>query len=191
MVGVIFYLCNKYHKQGLAEGVVLLSKFLESLSKQELLKCIDILSKNLLTLDGYWFLGVEDRYGQDVAIEIDRKAWERYAVSEARRVKSFLNITEGTLDDMEKAVQLVSIAPVFAYEVVRRQKSVVLTVRNCRPQTARIRSGRGEFPCKPVGLAHLSAFAREINQKFKARCIHCPPDKHTKDAWCSWEFYLE
>jgi hypothetical protein len=191
MVGVIFYLCNKYHKQGLAEGVVLLSKFLESLSKQELLKCIDILSKNLLTLDGYWFLGVEDRYGQEVAIKIDKEAWERYAVSEARRVKSCLNITEGTLDDMEKAVQLVSIAPVSAYEVVRRQKSVVLTVRNCRPQTARIRSGRGEFPCKPVGLAHLSAFASEINQKFKARCIHCPPDEHAKDAWCSWEFYLE
>lgn len=169
----------------------MLSKFLESLSKQELLKCIDILSKNLLTLDGYWFLGVEDRYGQEVAIKIDKEAWERYAVSEARRVKSFLNITEGTLDDMEKAVQLVSIAPVSAYEVVRRQKSVVLTVRNCRPQTARIRSGRGEFPCKPVGLAHLSAFAREINRKLKARCIHCPPDERTKDAWCSWEFYLE
>jgi len=168
-----------------------LSKFLESLSKQELLKCIDMLSKNLLTLDGYWFLGVEDRYGQEVAIEIDKEAWERYAVSEARRVKSFLNITEGTLDDMEKAVQLVSIAPVSAYEVVRRQKSVVLTVRNCRPQTARIKSGRGEFPCKPVGLAHLLAFAREINPKFKARCIRCPPDEHTKDAWCSWEFYLE
>jgi hypothetical protein len=164
---------------------------LESLSKQELLKCIDISSKNLLTLDGYWFLGVEDRYDQEVAIEIDKEAWERYAVSEARRVKSFLNITEGTLDDMEKAVQLVSIAPVSAYEVVRRQKSVVLTVRNCRPQTARIRSGRGEFPCKPVGLAHLSAFAREISQKFKARCIHCPPDEHTKDVWCSWAFYLE
>jgi hypothetical protein len=142
-------------------------------------------------LDGYWFLGVEDRYDQEVAIEIDKEAWERYAVSEARRVKSFLNITEGTLDDMEKAVQLVSIAPVSAYEVVRRQKSVVLTVRNCRPQTARIRSGRGEFPCKPVGLAHLLAFAREINPKFKARCIRCPPDEHTKDAWCSWEFYLE
>lgn len=168
-----------------------MSKFLESLSKQELLKCIDMLSKNLLTLDGYWFLGVEDRYGQEVAIEIDKEAWERYAVSEARRVKSFLNITEGTLDDMEKAVQLVSIAPVSAYEVVRRQKSVVLTVRNCRPQTARIKSGRGEFPCKPVGLAHLLAFAREINPKFKARCIRCPPDEHTKDAWCSWEFYLE
>jgi len=168
-----------------------MSKFLESLSKEELLKCVDMLSKNLLTLDGYWFLGIEDRYGQEVAIDIDREAWERYAVSEARRVKAFLNITEGTLDDMEKAVQLVSIAPVSAVEVERRPNSVIYTVRNCRPQAARMKSGRGEFPCKPVGIAHLSAFAREINPKFKTRCIRCPPDEHTRDAWCSWEFYLE
>jgi len=168
-----------------------MSKFLKSLSKDELLKCIEMLSKNLLTLDGYWFLGIEDRYGQDVAIEIDKEAWERYAVSEARRVKAFLSITEGTLEEMERAVQLVSIAPSSAYEVARGQKGVVLIVRNCRPQTARLKSGRGEFPCKPVGLAHLSAFAKEINPNFKTRCIRCPPDGHAKDAWCSWEFYLE
>ena len=123
-----------------------MSKFLESLSKEELLKCVDMLSKNLLTLDGYWFLGIEDKYGQKVAIDIDREAWERYAVSEARRVKAFLNITEGTLDDMEKAIQLVSMAPVSAVEVERRPNSVIYTVRNCRPQAARIKSGRGEFP---------------------------------------------
>jgi hypothetical protein len=168
-----------------------MSKFLESLTKDALLKYVDMLSKNLLTLDGYWFLGIEDRYGQGVAIEIDKEAWERYAVSEARRVKAFLNITEGTLEEMERAVQLVSIAPSSTFEITRGQKSIVLAVRNCRPQTARLRSGRGEFPCKPVGLAHLSVFAKEINPKFKTRCIQCPPDGHAKDVWCSWEFYLE
>jgi hypothetical protein len=149
------------------------------------------MSKNLLTLDGYWFLSIENRYGQSVAVEIDREAWEQFGVSEARRIKKFLKISDGTLEDLARALHFTSIAPVSAVSVETRGDRVVLNIRNCRPQTARLRSGRGLFPCKPVGLAHLSAFAKVINPRFKVRCLLCPPDEHPDDLWCSWEFRLE
>jgi hypothetical protein len=168
-----------------------MNKVLDSLTREELLDLVEVMSKNLLTLDGYWFLSIENRYGQSVAVEIDREAWEQFGVSEARRIKKFLKISDGTLEDLARALHFTSIAPVSAVLVETRGDRVVLNIRNCRPQTARLRSGRGLFPCKPVGLAHLSAFAKVINPRFKVRCLLCPPDEHPDDLWCSWEFRLE
>ncbi|NHV60405.1 MAG: hypothetical protein HA492_03200 [Candidatus Verstraetearchaeota archaeon] len=168
-----------------------MNKVLDSLTREELLDLVEVMSKNLLTLDGYWFLSIENRYGQSVAVEIDREAWEQFGVSEARRIKKFLKISDGTLEDLARALHFTSIAPVSAVSVETRGDRVVLNIRNCRPQTARLRSGRGLFPCKPVGLAHLSAFAKVINPRFKVRCLLCPPDEHPDDLWCSWEFRLE
>lgn len=165
--------------------------YLDSLSREDLLKYIQVLSKNFLTLDGYWFLGVEDRYGQGKAIELDEEAWGRYGVSEARRIKSFLGIKEGGLGELERALQLISFAPASGFQVEAKGGVVTLTVGSCRPQTARLEGGRGEFPCKPVGIAHLTAFAKEINPRFSMSCVYCPPDRRPANAWCSWEFRLE
>lgn len=164
--------------------------YLDSLSREELLKYVQLLSKNLLTLDGYWFLGVEDRYGLEKAVELDTEAWARYGVSEARRIKAFLGIKEGGPDELGKALQLICFSPAQAVQVETKDGVVSMTVGNCRPQTARLKSGRGEFPCKPVGIAHLSAFAKEINPRFRMACVHCPPDAHPEGTWCRWQFSL-
>jgi hypothetical protein len=150
---------------------------------------LKILSKNSFTLDGHWFLAIEDRYGLNIAVEIDREVWRKYAVSEARRVKKFLGIKEGNLTDLKKALQLISIAQAPSFEMENKDKLLV-TVKDCKPQSARINSGRNEFPCKQVDLAHLSVFTMEINNKIKIKCIQCPPDGVDKDVWCSWEFTL-
>ncbi|MCX8170252.1 MAG: DUF6125 family protein [Candidatus Methanomethyliaceae archaeon] len=158
---------------------------------KEEMKLLEIFSKNILTLDGYWFLSIEDRFGLEKAIEIDREVWEKFGVSEARRIKNFLKIDEGNLNDLAKALEFLSYAIVSDPLIEKKHNSVVLSIRKCRPQSARIRSGRGIFPCKEVGLAHLSSFAKTINPKFKVRCITCPPDELPSGIWCSWEFYLE
>lgn len=168
-----------------------MGSYLDSLGREDLLRYVQVLSKNFLTLDGYWFLGVEERYGQEKAIELDGEAWGRYGVSEARRIKSFMGIREGGLAELEKALQLISFAPASGFQVEIKGNSVILSVTKCRPQTARMESGKGEFPCKPVGTAHLTAFAREMNPRFRMTCIHCPPDRRTENAWCRWEFKLE
>jgi hypothetical protein len=168
-----------------------MANYLDSLSREDLMKYVQLLSKNFLTLDGYWFLGVEDRYGLDKAVELDSEAWGRYGVSEARRIKSFLGIAEGGPEDLEKALQLICFAPAQRLQVEVKNETVRMEVRSCRPQSARLKSGRGEFPCKPVGIAHLSAFAKEINPRFRMTCVHCPPDSHPEGVWCCWEFKLD
>lgn len=167
------------------------SKVLESMTRGDLIRYVEILSKNLLTLDGYWFLGVESRFGIDAAIDLDRNAWEQYAVSEAKRVKELLGTDGGTLEDLERALHLICFSPSSGVRTEILDGRLIMTVTKCRPQRARTRDGRGEFACKPVGMAHLSNFAKTINPRLETRCAFAPPDPHPEGIWCSWEFAMK
>jgi len=63
-----------------------------------------------------------------------------------------------------------------------------LRVRNCLPQIARIKSGKGEFPCKSMHLKEFKAFCGEIDEKLSVKCVFAPPDDHPSDCFCLWEF---
>lgn len=161
------------------------------MTREDLIRYIEILSKNFLTLDGYWFLGVERKFGIETAIELDRDAWESYAISEAKRIKELLGITEGTISDLERALHLICFSPSSGVRTEVLDGRLIMTVTKCRPQHARTRDGRGEFACKPVGLAHLSTFAKTINPKFETECSIAPPDPHPEGIWCRWEFRIK
>ena len=53
-------------------------KEVRNLSKKELLGLLEDASKNWLTHDGLWFRVVEEKFGLSEAIELDRKAWEKF-----------------------------------------------------------------------------------------------------------------
>jgi hypothetical protein len=66
----------------------------------------------------------------------------------------------------------------------------VFVMRECRVQAARRRRGLPDYPCKTVGLAEYAGFARAVDPRIQTRCIGCPPDVHSDDRWCAWEFTL-
>jgi hypothetical protein len=71
-----------------------------------LLKLIDLYAKNWLAHDGCWFLAAEEKYGMEQAVELDAKAWERFAVAEARRIMKAFEIPPNSgLEALEKAFQ--------------------------------------------------------------------------------------
>lgn len=52
-------------------------KNFEELSKEELLKVINVYSKNWLAHDGCWFLAAEEKFGMETAIELDEKSKDK------------------------------------------------------------------------------------------------------------------
>lgn len=164
---------------------------LMGLSKETLVDIIEMYSKNLLTVDGLWFLGCEKRYGVEKAIEIDTEAWGAYGTVEARRIKEVLKIEGNGIPDLAKALNLQIWVPCMEFEFSDiSEKKIVFTITDCRPQKARIKKGIGEFACKPVGIALFEAFAREINPNMTCKCLVCPPGEHPEDVWCSWCFEI-
>jgi len=172
----------------LDEGVALL----QDLSKEELIAIIVDDAKNWLAHDGLWFQAVDQQYGMDQAIEIDRAAWEKFTVIEAKRIMARLGLEPGG-----GIPALVECLKHRLYARLNLQESIevsatraVFRMVDCRVQSARKRKGLPDFPCKSVGVVEYSGFARTIDPRIETRCIACPPDAHPDDFWCAWEFVL-
>lgn len=163
----------------------------DALSRTELLALLDVYAKNWLAVDGSWFLALEETYGLDAAIEMDKRAWERFAVTEARRImKTFGIPAGGGLSALEQAFNY------RLYARVNRQETEWVNAHTlrfrmleCRVQVTRQQKELPLFPCKEVGIIEFSRFAQTIDPRITTQCITCPPDP-VKHCFCEWEYSL-
>ncbi len=163
--------------------------FLRSLDKEELVRIVIDDAKNWLAHDGLWFQAVEAGHGMDAAIAADRAAWERFTEIEARRIMERLRLEPGGgIPALVECLGHRLYARLNTQEVTEQSSNrAVFVMRECRVQVARKRKGLPDFPCKTVGLAEYTGFARAVDPRIQTRCIGCPPDVHS-DRWCAWEF---
>lgn len=166
-----------------------MDRTLEGLSKKELLNVIEMFSMNWLTVDGLWFTLVEDKYGLEAALDLDLKMWKQHALIEARRIKKYMGMEEVGVKGILKALSFMTFNPAmpFSYSMDGLNQAH-MWVTSCRPQEARIKAGKGEFPCKSVGLACYETLAETIDPAVRVECVFCPPDSHPSDIWCKWRF---
>ncbi|NLX08395.1 MAG: hypothetical protein GXY36_01930 [Chloroflexi bacterium] len=163
-----------------------------ALSREELLRLLDMYAKNWLAHDGSWFLTIEEAYGTETAVEMDVRAWERFAVSEARRIlREFDLPPDGGLTALEKALQLRMYARINRQEIEwAGPDRLIFRMVECRVQITRQRKGLPPFACRPVGVMEFTKFAETIDPRIQTRCLGCPPDPVT-GAFCGWEFTLK
>jgi hypothetical protein len=167
---------------------------IEDLSRDELMELTNIYAKNWLAHDGCWFLAAEQKYGMDVAIELDTESWRKFTVVEAKRLIEFLDLGEDSgIDGLEKALRFRLYSTLNEDEVVVGDdgKTVVYYVKTCRVQAARRRKGLADFPCKSVGIVEYGYFAKTIDSRFESECISCPPEITNPDYYCIWRFTLK
>ena len=166
---------------------------MKDLSREDLLDLLADASKNWLAHDGLWFRAVEDKYGLEAALELDRKAWEKFTVIEAQRIMKRFGIKPGGgIPALIQALEFRLYAHINVQEVLDiTDKRCVFQMNRCRVQEARKRQGLPDFSCKSVGVVEYSGFAKTIDPRIKTRCLVCPPDPHPPNVWCSWEFTLE
>lgn len=165
----------------------------KDLSKEELLELLSDAAKNWLAHDGLWFQAVEKTYGLKTAIELDRQAWQKFTVIEAKRIMRRLKMEPGGgIPALIQALKFRLYAYVNVQEAIEVSDTrCVFRMINCRVQEARKRKKLPDFPCKPVGIVEYSEFAKTIDSRIQTTCIACPPDPHPQDYWCAWEFRIK
>ncbi|MFX1561623.1 MAG: DUF6125 family protein [Promethearchaeota archaeon] len=166
---------------------------IDDLPREQLLKIIDVYAKAWQAMDGAYFLALEEKYGMDVAIEMDKEAWKTFSPIEARRIMKEFDIpSNGGLKSLEEALRYRVYARLNKQSTEWVDKNTLqFTMNACRIQVARNRKGLPDFPCRQVGEIEYSFFADTIDPRIKTRCVFCPPGKHPDDAYCRWEFTLE
>lgn len=168
-----------------------MSKF-DHLSREDLLKLLEVYAKNWLAHDGSWFLALEEAYGMDVAIDMDKRSWERFSVSEAKRIMFEFGIPEnGGLRALGTALGYRLYACVNTQEAVWAEDGALeFRMLECRVQSARRRKGLPDFPCKDVGVIEYERFASTIDPRIRTECLYAPPDVED-DRYCGWRFTLD
>jgi hypothetical protein len=161
---------------------------MEEIRDEERKEYIDFLLRQYRLVDALWFLAVEDKFGLEAAVELNEKIWEEMGSRSAREIKKRFKIQEKGFKGFLKAIKYFPWCIILGYEFEERDGKLLLRVRNCLPQIARIKSGRGEFPCKKMHFMEFSAFCREIDDKISVKCVFAPPDNHPSDCFCLWEF---
>jgi len=163
-----------------------------SMSREELLRALEMFAKNWLAHDGCWFLAAEDRLGMEAAIALDADAWRRFAVTEANRIMSTFGVpASGGLQSLERALALRQYSLINAQrgEWSADKKRLRFFMDVCRVQETRRRKGLPDFPCKSVGMVEFETFARAIDPRIQTRCLHCPPEAPDL-KYCGWEFTI-
>ena len=164
---------------------------LRQLHPETLASLFEICLNDLRVCDGWWYLGVENRYGTEQATALDQQVWEKLAKIEAEALKKTLNLNGG----MDGLIRAISMSPTWImagdYELEQLSPNKgVLRVISCYSQEARLRMGRELFPCRAVDEAMLTAFARAIDQGIRVSCTFSPPERNCS-PWCEWHFHLE
>jgi hypothetical protein len=167
-------------------------KNFEDMDRQERHDLLIDAAKNWLAHDGLWFRAVEEKFGIDAAMDLDKKAWEKFTVIEAKRIMKRLGMSPGGgIPALIHALKFRLYAYINTQEVLEASETrCVFRMNTCRVQDARKRQGLPDFPCKSVGIVEYSGFARIIDPRIQTRCLTCPPDPHPPDVWCAWEFFI-
>ena len=164
----------------------------QTMSREDLLRALEMFAKNWLAHDGCWFLAAEERFGMETAIALDARSWEQFAAVEARRIMSTFSIpANGGLQALEKALKLRLYSVINSHhtEWLDDGHRLQFFMETCRVQETRRRKGLPGFPCKQVGLVEFTTFAKTIDCRIQTTCLRCPPDAPPGD-YCGWEFTL-
>ncbi len=166
-------------------------QLIDEIPEEKLADFIFMHLRNLWAVDGFYYLFIEEKYGTEVATEIDRKVWEVMGKIEARKIKKLFEIKNNDIPSLMKALSFSGWSmDLEDKEIIIQKEKGILRNTRCRVQNNRLKNGLTEFGCKPVRFGFLKSFAKEFNPDIKVKCNVCPPDKHPDDLWCEWEFSL-
>lgn len=165
---------------------------LSNLSKQRLIDLLLVHVRNTFRVDGLYFLGIEGKFGIDAATQIDKDCWNTMGSIEAHELKKLISKPHYVVPDVMHLLQYTS------WSLNNRDKEIeiseqkgVFRVTRCRTQLTRMQKGLPEFSCKDVRFEYLKAFVAVLNPQINIECRMCPPDRHSKDSWCEWEFTMQ
>ena len=150
-------------------------------------------AKNWLAHDGLWFQAIENKFDMETAIELDKVAWQKFTIIEAKRIMARHDIAENSgLEGLKKALRFRLYACLNKQEIRNEtESSFEFYMVDCRVQSARRRKNLPLFPCKTVGIDEYTNFAKTIDERIKTTCIGCPPDKNAGiDFYCGWKFFI-
>ncbi len=152
----------------------------------------EVAARTYYTIDGLWFLAVEEKYGFDAAFELNQVVWKKAGPIIGKRLLKNLN-TKGK-PSLQALTELLFADPlihVHRPEVIElTDLKVVFRFIECPIQVARIRDGKGVYNGIPGCTLLLQAYAKLVDPRITTRCNVCAPNPDSPEYWCEWVYEI-
>jgi hypothetical protein len=158
---------------------------------KEVREYLDFLLRQYRLTDAYWFLGVEDTFGTEAAVKLNEDIWGRMGGLAAKDIKERFPLEQEGVARVLEALSYFPWTVIVGYDMEETADGAMIRVPFCPPQAARLRMGKGEFPCKTMHMSEFTNFIREIDERVEVHCLMAPPDPHPEDLYCEWELRLK
>ena len=162
----------------------------KDMDESSLRNYIEFLLWHYRVVDSFWFISIEERFGREVAEEINDGVWTRVGPMAAKDIRKRYNIRENGLEGFTKTLKLFPWTILGGHRIEQEEDEVILTVPECPPQVARIKRGLGEYDCKEMHMNEFVHIAKEVDPRIRIKCEFAPPDPHPDELFCKWRFYL-
>ncbi len=166
----------------------------DKFTKETLLNLLKAGSEYMRRIDGFWYLIVADKWGNDEAIDCDVRVWEKSKAYEIRTLSNLLNIHGDDVATIMKYMQVNPVAWIRDRVIdIKNNNHAILTVRTCPTLSSLEKKGKGRErqQCHVVCSKIISFNASYFNPHIKVTPLKLPPRESNNDICCQWEFKLE
>ena len=166
----------------------------DKLTKETLLKLLKTYNEYMLRIDGFWYLTVMDKWGNDEAFDCDVKVWEKAQLWEIKAMSSALNIHG---DDVATVMKYIQVCPwmwIYTYDIdLKGPDHSLLTISHCPTLLSLEKEGTGreKLICQEMEPKVMAIIAHYFNPDIKVTGLRLPPRTDYTDICCQWEYKLE
>ena len=163
-------------------------------SHETLARMLTMYAKLYIAIDGFWYMTVMDRHGNDEALACDIKAWKIMSKYEKKQIANAMNIKGNNVLSFIKTLQL---SPWFIHTKYRvdmeNNDSATLTVTYCPTLDALEKEGTGrqQHICSVFEPEVFANYAALFNPAIEVKSLAPLPRESPKDICCRWSFKLK
>ena len=167
---------------------------LADFSQEALVRLSNLYSRLYSAVDGFWYLAMKEKYGNDEAVKADIRVWDRLTQYEMKHITKEFNIQGNDIKALLKALQL---TPWFWHAEIatdfESEDSATYTVTRCKVLDYMEKEGEGREHqiCRIVEPRILQSYASYFHRDIRAECLKVPPRQQGEEICCRWRFHIQ